>query len=321
MWEIFNRSKVKSGAAPGDDVGLAVPGHLGAVFDGVTGPQVDPATGLTGGRAAALAAAAAALALPPEMRTEASAAEIAARLSAAVGEARAARGFADPIATTAAIVFDLGAQMRLMVIGDSGIRVNAVEVHVQEIAVDAVTVALRLPLWAALAERLGAGDATEARVRAILRSGVDRAVAEGEIAAETADRIERAACAVCAPLPAAEVRAVARGGTRSQGRLANAGEGPLAYPVLDGRPPKGALIDVRLDRAGLTSLEVFSDGYGVLPDRPDIAAWEAAYRAADRRDPYRIGAHPGVKGATAEEWFDDRTVAIWRPPGDAAIAP
>ena len=60
----------------------------------------------------------------------------------------------------------------------------------------------------------------------------------------------------------------------------------------------------------IKTLELFSDGYFVLPAAPEIATWEEAFFAGEKEDPLRWNKYPAVKSATKDMFSDDRTIVI-----------
>jgi hypothetical protein len=82
----------------------------------------------------------------------------------------------------------------------------------------------------------------------------------------------------------------------------------LGYGVIDGSFVPEEFIKITREPAeNVKSLELFSDGYGVLPAEPTIETYEEAWRLQQERDPYAIGADnypPGTKAG------DDRTIVI-----------
>ena len=98
---------------------------------------------------------------------------------------------------------------------------------------------------------------------------------------------------------------VAREGRRS-GRNDVASKEVLIRRAADLRD----VIDVTRPKAGIRTIELFSDGYPTLPDAATAAAWEDSFARAEAEDRHMIGAHATVKGATRTEFHDDRTVVI-----------
>ncbi len=60
----------------------------------------------------------------------------------------------------------------------------------------------------------------------------------------------------------------------------------------------------------IKTLELFSDGYFVLPKNPEVQDWEEAFFAGEKQDPLHWEKYPAVKAATADKFYDDRTIVI-----------
>ena len=67
---------------------------------------------------------------------------------------------------------------------------------------------------------------------------------------------------------------------------------------------------LQIPLADVDTLEIASDGYPVLPEQMEIAAWERALAEVDATDPDRIGSYAGTKGRTATTFGDDRSILI-----------
>jgi hypothetical protein len=62
--------------------------------------------------------------------------------------------------------------------------------------------------------------------------------------------------------------------------------------------------------ADIGTLELFSDGYPMMGDAPNIAAWEAALAHVDATDPERVGEFASTKGRVGAFFGDDRSILI-----------
>jgi hypothetical protein len=92
---------------------------------------------------------------------------------------------------------------------------------------------------------------------------------------------------------------------REQHQYQNNARSPLGYGVLDGTPTPRKYIRVfRFPLRAVRTLELFTDGYVALPQRSTIAAWEAAHRIVEKRDPHKYLRYPSTKAT------DDRTMLI-----------
>lgn len=60
----------------------------------------------------------------------------------------------------------------------------------------------------------------------------------------------------------------------------------------------------------INTLELFSDGYFILPITSEIEDWEKAFFAGEKEDPLRWDKYPAVKAVTEDMFSDDRTIMI-----------
>jgi hypothetical protein len=214
-----------------------------------------------------------------------------------------------------------GDDLRLVLIGDCGARIDGARVVRQAHRADEVMGKVRATVFEALAElaphtplerRLalarayvvhglaerppGSADEVDEpghrRILARVRSSLEDAF--GDIAPETRD-------------------ALLVGGILGAARQRN-GDGPLAHGVLDGFPlPLALVAEVHLDARAFHTLELFSDGYFGLPDASGrVAAWEAHIAEVERVDPHRVGRYASTKGSHEGRRADDRSVLILR---------
>lgn len=86
---------------------------------------------------------------------------------------------------------------------------------------------------------------------------------------------------------------------------------PLGIGIIDGNPVPERFIKVyEFDLDEVEVVELFSDGYYVMPNKPSIQAWEEAFHKAEKDDPLRWKKYPAVKYSTANQFSDDRTILI-----------
>ncbi len=311
QFEAFSHPKARDLSVPADDVLLHIPGCVTAVFDGATDTHGRCKNGVPMGRLAALTAAQALAGLPAAAANW-DAKDILQRLTAAIAAAAPHDGVGRPASTTAMIMFETPDALRIVGLGDTGYRVNAGPARITELAPDDVTIPARVALFKMLQAAGLSTDQCEIRAGSVVGGGLDAALAGGDINPSQADAILEVAIAA-RPDAAQEVEAFLRSGLQHQHRFANMSDHPLGYGVLDGSAPDPAfIVDAQIVRDGLRSLELFSDGYMVMPTAPTIAAWEASHAQTEVADPHKIGVAPAVKGSTERAFFDDRTVVILR---------
>lgn len=64
------------------------------------------------------------------------------------------------------------------------------------------------------------------------------------------------------------------------------------------------------DLKDIRTLELFSDGYFILPKVAEIESWEKAFFKGEKEDPLRWSKYPAVKGIMQGMYSDDRTIVI-----------
>ncbi|MBM1221368.1 hypothetical protein JQU17_10745 [Ponticoccus sp. SC2-23] len=311
--EVINQSKYRHSLRPGDDVPLILPGAVYGVFDGATDARGTRVDGIGAGRLAAetVARAMARLAAEPDVRSW-PAERIVEHLSQALADRTAPLGLPIPPSTTMAVVLDCGSDWRFLLLGDSGIRLNGSEVLLREKLIDTVSTLGRVAVFRDLASRIADPDDVEAAAREAILLGFDRAVETGmmpraRIEEIITDVIRETGLEKHADL----VEGFLRGGIQVQFHFGNADGNPLCFDTLNGnRPLLGETIDVTCPKAGLSSIEIFTDGYVAMPAHASVAAWEAAFEAAESQDFHKLDRYAGVKGSTSREVFDDRTVIV-----------
>lgn len=309
-FEALSRPKARDLSTPPDDVLLHVPGKVTAIFDGATDARKRRVNGVPFGRAAAMAAAKATAQLPSES-ADWPAAEILSALSAAVGQSVPPDTDGGPASTTAIIAFEMKDTIRLVGLGDSGVRINGSPLEGFDIMPDRASIPARIALFQTLMLQHDP-EKTEELCQRYLGFGLDQGVDDGAIGKAEVQRIIATAISA-ANLPNAEeeIEALLLSGLRRQYRFANNPEAHMGYGILNGEKPMctGAF-DKTLDRSDVVTLELFSDGYLSAPSEATVAAWEDAHRILEARDFHHIGEPAAVKGSTSTHFFDDRTIAI-----------
>ncbi|MFK3777582.1 hypothetical protein [Agrobacterium sp. NPDC089420] len=307
----FSQSKYKNAAMPGDDVALLIPGRVLAVFDGATDPTGASYNGLSSGRIAALAAARAVaeMSLDGTLETLAAPALFQNISDILKNEARRINA-SHPPSTTLAIVADMGDSFRLLLAGDSGIRINGARLLQHTKLIDMVSTSARIFVFKQIFAATGDGDEAEARTRATIFSGLRSAVENGVMTAQDADDVVIAAAAMSGLQNHMEaVEEFLMGGIRVQPQFANRRGHVLGYASINGgRVIDEGTVDLRISKQELSSLEIFTDGYLSLPVGTDIPAWEAEFARVEAADFHKLQDYPSVKGSTTAEFSDDRTV-------------
>lgn len=310
--DLFSRCKRRAADMPGDDIALVVPGVVYAVLDGATDPTGCSYHGESSGRLAARSAGQALLRLLLTEGPEVALDRIGAALSKAVAEAAQEVGAVHPPSTTLAAAIQGPEGFRLVLIGDSGIRINGTRLVQNDKLIDRVSAQARLATRACLAPRLPEADALEASGRKVSFGGLDAAVRDGVLSQDEAAGILSALQAQFGPqlgAYAGDLDSFLRGGIRVQPRYANDPDHPFGFASINATAPRGfGMSDLRIDMAELASLEIFTDGYFGLPKGTTVTDWEARFAEIEAEDPHKVSAYPEVKGSTATEFSDDRTV-------------
>ncbi len=311
----FSQSKYKNAATPGDDVALIMPGRILAVFDGATDPTGASYGGLSSGRIAALAAANAVAKMGLDGTLEKIAAPQLFQEISDILKSEAERiNASHPPSTTLAIVADLGDSFRLLLAGDSGVRINGSRLLQHAKLIDRVSTSARIHVFKQLFASLGDGDAAEAKTRATIFSGLRAAVKAGIMSGADAEKVVTTAAAASGLQNEIEaVEEFLMGGIRVQPRYANRHGHVLGYASVNGGMViEDGTVDLSLAKDTINSLEIFTDGYLSLPTGIDVVDWEAEFARVEGADFRKINEYPSVKGSTSSEFSDDRTVVCMK---------
>lgn len=310
-YETLSVSKFKNSAKPGDDVALIIPGVIAAVFDGATDPLGQDINGMTSGRFAAecVSHACAKLFLDPGNFTLPSD-EIVGHLSMALANATKGWGFRNTPSTTAAMAIFGPRSVRLITIGDTGIRVNTGLICRHEKLIDDVSTTARVAVFLLLQRRLVNKDELEMATRSVVYRGLIQAVSDGILKKHEAQSI------VATTLKAftdhqidAKIVSFLDLGIQSQKSFANHPTHPLGFSSLDGQLIRmNDVIDKSFEIDLIKTLEIFSDGYAKIPAHHRVQDWESGHRLVEQEDFHKVDEFPSVKGSTKTEFNDDRTV-------------
>jgi len=323
MWiEAASLSRDPARPEANEDAMVLLPGRAFAVIDGVsdrTGARYD---GMLSGRYAARLVAATlerligGTAAPPPVEsivpTLGAAIQEAYRRHFTIDAARADWG-ARLCSTLSLALFD-GPQMHLVMVGDSGIRINGREVVQESKDLDRITSTLRSHAW-----HRAPGDAAakDAAARQVTWGGIGQdpaAFAPHGLSAADVAAVGAAAEAECMAtlphVPRADIaHLIGRGIVGAQGDYQNNPESVLGYSCLDGfEIPRTLMRIATVEAATVETLEMFTDGYFLPGDGFGLAAWEAAHRTVEAEDPAKVGRFRSTKGSVpGQRWADDRT--------------
>jgi hypothetical protein len=310
-YEVFSASKSKTGARPSDDVTLFIPGVLAAVLDGATDPLGHKVDGKSSGRFAAESVAQACSKLFSDTRnTLLSANEIVDYLARDLSDRIAGQGFAGAPSTTLAMTLFQEDAVRLIVVGDSGIRVNQDQVFRHEKLIDEITTFARIAVFSILRSRIDDYDELEATSRSVAFLGIDRAMLQNVLTTTEVQAVFEAVQKEFAKHEiATDIHDLLSKGIQSQHLFSNNSSHPLGFSALNGSPlSMSDVVEMTFQRTDLRSIEIFSDGYAKLPSSYKVSAWEKAHHEVEHSDYHKIAGYPSVKGSTTTEYFDDRSV-------------
>jgi hypothetical protein len=323
--EAFSEGKHLDDPDANEDQFLVLPGRGYAVIDGVTDITGRVFDGMRTGRLASRVVQRAAAEFLSRDAGDKGPIALVAECSAALRAEYARHGVldeagADPhlrFGATLTIAIDLGSCFRFIVIGDSGLRLNASEIVGVDSGLDLVTAALRQEAYRMIAEA-GGDLATQRRVSRACSfygaSALHPDMQPGLDAASLAELYRRslARCRARFPhAPVADIERLLAHGISGQTRFQNNTVSPFSYSVLDGFDVPPTLVHTfERPRESLHSIELYTDGYFRPAATPDVAGWEAAFAEVERVDPEKIDAYPSVKGTVGRTRTDDRTVVI-----------
>lgn len=322
--EAFSAGKDPAAPDANEDRIVVLPGRAYAVIDGVTDRTGTYYGGRSSGRIAAelvqasleriLAAAAAPGPEPQALLTLVS--DELARTYRRLGLLDKARDQPNlRFGATLALFRHRGDHDEIMLVGDSGVRLDGTRVMQVDKPLDAITASLRVSAWREL-ERRGCDPATRnrlARQVVFFGAGQGEEALEGVLdvadLAEFADRAVAESVAKFPQLPVHAITALVRGGiVGGQFQHQNVANSPLGYSAIDGFPISFSHVTVERIASGSTSrVELFTDGYFKRGDSFGVAAWEAAADEVERIDPEKLGPYASVKGSQGDARADDRT--------------
>jgi hypothetical protein len=324
MWiEAFSEAKDPSAPLANEDRLVILPGQAYAVIDGVTdrlGTRYDEM--LSGQYAAVIVKGALEhmLSAPHAPREGLS---IVRALTERLAKAYQDHGIAEAaqndrnlrLSAALALVLIRQETVDIVLVGDSGVRINGGRVLQMEKDLDLITSTLRREAWPVIGEKTQDAVAQEQMSRRITWHGT-RQPLDALSALFTADDLlrieERAIAANTAALPhvpRGDIENLVQGGiVNAQGGYQNDASTCLGYACLDGfEVPENLIRIERLRRDEVHTIEIFSDGYFKPGEAFGVAAWEKAFAEVEREDPAKVALYPSPKGSIGSTWADDRT--------------
>lgn len=311
--EAFSAGKNPADPSANEDRFVVLPGRAYAVIDGVTSRLGILHEGRSGGRIAAETVQAE---LERDCSGEPQA--LVARLGAAIVAAYRRHGLAERwlvepnvrFGATLALFRHRAGFDEVLLVGDSGVRLDGGTVMQCSKVLDAITAELRVQAWGVL-EAKGCSLAECHRLgRQVVFHGAGQGAVEGVLSAADMAEIGARAVAVSVArfpdVPQGVIAALVAGGiVDGQHVHSNNADSVLGYSCLDGSDVPASLITVR--RVAAAQVELFTDGYFALGEGFGVAAWEAAAARVEREDAAKVGSYACVKGSVGNVRADDRT--------------
>lgn len=318
--EAFTEAREPVRPETNEDALVILPGRAFAVIDGVTDRNGARYEGMLGGRYAArlvsrrLETIFASGGIAP--------AEIVPALTETLREAGRNHGldlagsrWSGRMCCTLALVMVGEADVDVVLVGDSGVRLNGTEVLQAHKDLDMITALLRRQAWHYLTPREQEGAERERLARLVVfhGTGQDPAVVAPGLNEAALAAIHAQAAAACRDVlphvPEADVVFLLRHGiVDGQGAYQNKTGHVLGYSCLDGSDVPPELVRIaRFERRAVASIELFTDGYARPAEGFGVDAWESDFAVTERLDPSKIGEFLSVKGSQPGRWSDDRT--------------
>jgi hypothetical protein len=322
--EAFSLGKSLADPSANEDRFVILPGRAYAVIDGVTDRLGTRYDGMLSGRYAATIVKAA---LEHLLSTPDAPLDNPERVVLAMSEAlqnayrrhdmldAAAEDWNRRFAATLSLAAISGDRLIVLLVGDSGVRLNGTQLLQDEKDLDRITATLRITAWPAICAATPDPLLREKSSRLVTWNGTRNAakVLNGLLSDVQLAEIETAAIAAnqaaLPHVPAEDIAYLVQGGiVHAQGKYLNNTESTLGYSCLDGFEIPKQLYQVHeFKLADIETIELFTDGYFKLGDGFGVKAWEDTFAQVEREDPSKITLFPSVKGSTAEGYADDRT--------------
>ena len=323
QFEAFSEARDPSAPHTNEDRLVILPGRAYAVIDGVTDRLGTRYDGMLSGQYAAVIVQGALedmLSAPDASRDWRIIVRAVTDRLASAYEAKgiSEKAQCDPnlrLSAALALVLVQDEMLDIVLVGDSGVRINGGRILQMEKDLDRITSTLRREAWPVIGEKTSAPIEREEMSRRITRHGTRQSLdgLGGIFTADDMMRIEQRAVAVNAAalphVPQKDIENLVRGGiVNAQSGYQNDTSTVLGYPCLDGFEVPDSLIRIeRIPRLEVETIEIFSDGYFKPGDGFGVAAWEAAFAQVEREDPAKVVLYPSPKGSIGSTWADDRT--------------
>jgi len=296
----------------GEDTVLLLPELVG-VFDGATSFPSDKSAINSGKLASEAAATAVAGLYANSLLAEMSLEEVCGEIQRTIVARSANQDEYFKPSTTMAVAAIEKSEVRLMLVGDSGIRVNGTDIYQPLKKIDDVSTDARVEVFNLLENKFSSDDEREYLSREIIFLGLNEAVANGHLSQVDADAIVETTTS--SGYSADEVKVAEeflKGGIKTQHMFANRAGVSFGYSTLS--KDKFVMVDavdLRIPRKDVRSIEVFSDGYFSMPNSGvSVCDWEREFSISESQDFYKLAKYKSVKGSTASEFADDRSLVV-----------
>lgn len=227
--------------------------------------------------------------------------------------AAAQESWGNRLCCTLALALHDGPHLHLVLVGDSGIRLNGRQVLQMDKDLDYITSTLRSHTWHRVADPDPAVRDRVARQASWKGLNQDPAVFAPELSAADLAAIgataEAELAAALPHVPRADILHLLRNGiVGAQGDYQNTTDSVLGYACLDGFAVPRSLMQISTIAArGVETLELFTDGYFDVGAEASLASWEIRHREIEGEDPAKVGKFRSTKGSVPGRWSDDRT--------------
>lgn len=321
--EAFSEAKDPSAPQSNEDRLVILPGRAYAVIDGVTDRLGTRYEGVLSGQYAAMIVKGALEHMMSAPGPMPPATRIVEALTAEISRAYEAHGMWEQVhsdwnvrlSAALALVLVRDTTLEVVLVGDSGVRINGEDILRVEKDLDLITSTLRRIAWPIIGRKTSDPVLREQFSRRITWHGTRQSLDGFEGVLEAGDVAEIEQLAIAANVealphvPRGEIENLVTGGiVNAQGGYLNDPSTVLGYPCLDGFPVPESLIRVEsVPRDKVKSIEIFSDGYFKPGNGFGIAAWEKAFAEVERDDPAKVVLYASPKGSIGTTWADDRT--------------
>jgi serine/threonine protein phosphatase PrpC len=321
--EAFSAAKDPSAPHTNEDQLVILPSRAYAVIDGVTDRHGSRYDGMLSGQYAAVTVKRALEHMLSARDAPSDGIAIVRALTETIADAYRAHGIAERarsetnlrFSAALALVLVQAETVDVILVGDSGVRINGERTLRVEKDLDLITSILRQQAWPVIGRKTSDPEKQEQLSRRVTWHGTRQHL---DAVIDTLDKddmslIENHAIAAnleaLPHVPRADIENLVRGGiVNAQGGYQNNASLQLGYPCLDGFEVPQHMIKIeRVPRSEVQTVEIYSDGYFKPGDGFGVAAWEKAFAEAEREDPAKVLFYPSPKGSTASLWADDRT--------------